>query len=143
MAIEKPLLHAVVMCDYVHMDKSTRKFSLLGTFTGIQISTKFPAIYQPVGVFVMVSHWTSDQSLRFRVVYNLLEVVAESREIKVKKHPPSATVSFGLNLPPLPLPLPGHYAIQVLVDKEILHQFIFDAELVQQQGQQPAEEETP
>jgi len=122
---EKPLLHAVVMCDYVHLDPGTGKWSLLGTFTNVNVRTGFPAQHGPVGIFISVSHWTSDLDLILQIVRESTQLIGRLPPIRVPKQEPGRTLVFGLNLPPIPLPAPGRYAIQVLAGDEIFHEFAF------------------
>jgi hypothetical protein len=123
---EKPLIHALVLCDHVHRDKSTGKHTLIGTFNGISVKNDFPIKYGPVAIYMALSHWVHEQELGIQIVHNSINIVGKLPKIKIPKQGPNDRCEFGLNLPPLPLPEPGRYEIQILVDAEILHVFSFD-----------------
>lgn len=50
----RPQLLSFLICDNVHVDPATRKYTLLGLFTGIQVM-QFPATHGRMFIFISLS----------------------------------------------------------------------------------------
>ena len=126
---EKPMIHSVVLCDFVHRD-GLGKCYLMGTFNKVH-AKEFPAEHSPIAIYISLSHWVYDQTLEVRLVQDSVNVIASLPPLLIPKHDALQGVELGLNLPPVVIPSEGRYEFHVLVEREILHILPFSAVLRQ------------
>ena len=85
-----------------------------------------------MGLYVAMSHWVNEQEFSLQLVRESTDVVFKMPSIKIPKKEPFEKVEVGINLQSIPLVQPGRYSIEVMVNKEILHEFVFRAGLAPQ-----------
>lgn len=112
-----PILQALVPADHIYRDQQTGKYVIAGTFHQVNLAS-FPAtLGRSVGVFVALRGIDGEAALEFELVGpDAEESLLRSHNLRVTSPDPERTVEFAVELPPLPLPVPGRYALRVGVD---------------------------
>jgi hypothetical protein len=112
---EDPVVNAMLMCDHVHRDRSTGKYTLLGLFDAVR-PTGYPGAITGVGVYLKLTN--------MRGAYNLsLAWVRGDSEAELARVPtppvirvtdPLARVEVPIHVStPLPVPEPGRYLLRL------------------------------
>jgi hypothetical protein len=119
---EDPKVCAMLLCDHVHRDPATGKFSLLGVFHQIHVKAPFPATHGPFGIYVNLTNMNGSYSFLVRCTNMRSEdVIGETRTDKpLVIKDPLARVEFGFAIPGLPLPEAGAYAFQLFANDRLL-----------------------
>lgn len=110
----KPALQAILLCDHLYLDKATGKFVIAGTFTRISAAA-FPALHPLCFLYARLVDWQGKGALRARLV----DLTDQSQLGEVGPIPAEISdrltgAEIGIQLPPLPLPHSGAYAIELL-----------------------------
>lgn len=116
-----PKLHALLLSDHIYRDEGSGKYVIAGTFHHVNVGAFPTTLAKSVGVFVCVSGFEGD------VDVNLDFVDAESGEALIRSHSlgfrcddPTLPVEFAVEIPPLPLPRPGRYAMRLAANGTVL-----------------------
>lgn len=119
----KPQVLALVICDDVIEDSTTRKKSLFGLFDGIG-ARRFPVIHPSMAVFVtMVGQ--GNVPLRLELVH-AEDITEENGPLLRIEQPefefrdPNAVVDFVFKLKGVRFPRPGVYLFRVLAGNHLL-----------------------
>jgi len=109
-----PTVQALLVCDHLYQDQSTRKMVIAGTFTRIT-ARSYPAQHVTWFVYARLVDFQGEAKIRLRVVDLQDESVVGTLgpmtfriEDRVNGH------EFGVKMPPLPLPHTGAYAVDLL-----------------------------
>ncbi|MBI4227083.1 MAG: hypothetical protein HY600_02275 [Candidatus Omnitrophica bacterium] len=130
-----PHLNAIVLCDHVHLDTATGKYTILGTFDSIG-TRQFPATHPVAMLFVNFSDAQGAYHPRFELIYLDEDVVIGS-------HTPANPMVVGDRLGSCNITAvlegmvfekPGRYAIQVYVNDKFLGDKPFSVIQVSQGG---------
>lgn len=109
-----PLVRAMVLCDHLYRDQGTGKFVIAGTFTSIA-SPKFPLVHQTCFLYANLTDFSGPAAVIFRLV-DLADgsTVGESGTVKFTVQDRLKPFELPVRLPPLVLPHPGFYSIDLL-----------------------------
>jgi hypothetical protein len=120
--VSKPVLQAILLADYVYTDQLTQKKVIAGTFNQIQFS-EFPASVS-VCVYAAITNLQGDFTVTFRYsdldTNEALLTLAGSSTIRSDDR--LAVFEFVCYVPQMPAPHPGLYAMELLVDGELVGQ---------------------
>lgn len=119
----EPYCLAMVLCDAVHRDVGSGKFTLLGTFSVVQAVT-FPASFR-FTIYLAVTDGANDVDIRLRVVDagqdfdDQSEPVWETKTTSLNFPNPLAVIEgvFGVELE---LPRPGMYHCEAFANDDLL-----------------------
>lgn len=122
-------LHAMLLADHVYRDEGSGKYVIAGTFHRLNVA-RFPTtLAKTVGVFVSVSGCEGDVDLDMDFVDGQTgDVLLSSRSLAFHCDDPTLPVDFALELPPLPLPRPGRYALRLAANGTLLGEIPVTAE---------------
>jgi hypothetical protein len=118
----KPIIPAMVICDYYYRDSHTGKSILSGTFSSIN-SPSFPSKHGNCAVYVALTDVAADGTaqLIFRKEGGSFSMELPPWEVKKPDHR-RAVVEIGGNINGLPLPEEGNYEFVLLWNgMEIAH----------------------
>ena len=122
----EPYCLAMVLCDSVHRDAATGKFTLLGTFS-ILFAQEFPTLAQ-FSVYFAVTDGIGTMPIRLRIVdaeFGITESEEQAPDIviemeqEVKFDDPLAVNEIAMGLQ-VPIPKPGLYHCELLVNGVVL-----------------------
>jgi hypothetical protein len=111
---QAPIALALLVCDTISLDPTSKKTSLLGCFSGIA-SAVFPAVMPRLLVYLELTDGHGEVSL----VLKLARVTADSLEAEIVFRAettvlfsdPRAVMQFDLALQPVVFPQPGEYRL--------------------------------
>ncbi len=115
MAPQDPVVNAMLMCDHVHRDRSTGKYTLLGLFDAVRLSN-YPATLMRVGIYLKLTNMRGAYELVLAWVLGATE--AELARVPtlpaIRVSDPLARVEVPIHVSvPLPLPAPGRYLLRL------------------------------
>ena len=115
--MSSPTLQALIPADHIYRDEHSGKYVIAGTFHQVNLGS-FPAtLGRSVGVFVALRGIEGEAALEFELLGpDRAEPLLRSHNMRVASTDPERTVEFAVELPPLPLPVPGRYALRVGLD---------------------------
>jgi len=117
----RPQLQALMLADHIYVDAATGKKIIAGAFNRLS-SKEFPST-AGVSKYTLISltdvHGTVSLILRF-VDLSTGDTLLEMQGLEVHADNPLDTVEMILEIPPLPLPHPGTYALEVYSDNEMI-----------------------
>ncbi len=133
----KPEMLALLICESVIEDSLSKNKTIVSTFNKI-IYKAYPARHDRLAAFLSMTGGHGDYELKMRIVHAdaapgedmLLEVGGQ-----VVFANPLAVVELTLDLRGLTIPRPGVYAIQVVIDGDVVKQRRFEASLIDAGGQ--------
>jgi len=133
----KPDVLALLICEGVIEDSRSKNKTIVNTFNRIS-SKAYPAQHDRLATFLSMTGGHGDYDLKIRVVHadaapgedTLLEAGGQ-----VTFGDPFAVVELTLDLRGLAVPKPGNYAIQVVIDGDVVKQRRFAAVLLESGGQ--------
>jgi hypothetical protein len=121
--IVKPILQALLLADYVYTDLMTQKKVIAGTFNQMQFP-QFPAQFPGMPwVYAALTNMQGNFMVTLR--YSDLdsnEALLESAPLPNQSDDRLTLVELVLQLPTLPAPHAGVYAMELLVDSELIGQ---------------------
>jgi hypothetical protein len=127
----KPIIPAMVICDYYYRDSHTGKSILAGTFSSIN-SPSFPSKHGNCAVYVALTDVAADGTaqLIFRKEGGSFSMELPPWEVK-KPDNRRAVVEIGGNINGLPLPEEGNYEFVLLWNGlEIAHRRLSAVKIV-------------
>jgi hypothetical protein len=127
----KPIIPAMVICDYYYRDSHTGKSILAGTFSSIN-SPSFPSKHGNCAVYVALTDVAADGTaqLIFRKEGGSFSMELPPWEVK-KPDNRRAVVEIGGNINGLPLPEEGNYEFVLLWNGlEIAHRRLSAVKMV-------------
>lgn len=132
----RPHLNAIVLCDHVHLDPTTSKYTLLGTFDRI-FSRQFPAVCPSAALFVNFSDAQGEYRLR-------IEVISLDQNVVIAEHTmePAVVVADRLEAANVVIVLQGmtfqeagKYAVRLYANDQFLGEKPFHVQLVPTVGE--------
>lgn len=107
-------LQALLLADHVYRDEDTGKHVIAGTFHQIDVGAVPATMSQSIGAFVSLLGVDGPTGIDVRFIErDSGEVLLGPRTLEVAGTDPQLPVEFAVQLPPLPLPRSGRYAVQV------------------------------
>jgi len=123
MPSEDPVVNAMLMCDHVHRDRSTGKYTLLGLFDAVR-PTGYPGSITKVGVYLKLTNMRGAHNLALAWVRG----DSESELVRIPTLPvvrvtdPLARVEIPIHVSkPLPIPEPGRYLRRLSANGRHVH----------------------
>jgi len=127
-----PTVVAMLVCDQIINEEGTNKKSLIGVFDNF-FSLTFPGVLPRLAVYVKMADAGGDYFFKLRIVKLKDEALIAEVGIQARFHDITQYGELALNLPPMPIPEPGKYEIQLYSGDEYLHRITINAVL----GQMP------
>jgi hypothetical protein len=119
--IPRPVVQALLLADHVYADALTQKKIIAGTFNQLA-SPAFPAQFpQPVWAYVALTGVRGRHAVVLRYSdFDSDEALIESAPIPLEGDDPRRLNELVIQVPRLPMPHPGTYTMELLVDGEML-----------------------
>jgi hypothetical protein len=115
-----PVVLAMVLCDAIHQDPATRKCTLLGTFSTINVR-KFPATHRQLAVHVALTDGRGKTRIRLRLILSDdSETEVFSREGTIEFADPRVVAELNFTINNIAFQSPGEYRLQVYGNDELL-----------------------
>lgn len=115
-----PHVQAIVLCDHIYRDDETGKCVIAGTFNRVYLNS-FPGEYQPASIYLNLSDFHGNHSIRFRFLrlsdHSLLE---ESPPFELVHEDRREHHECIFDLPPLEFPEEGRYTLEILYDDDTI-----------------------
>ena len=110
----KPVLQALLLADHVYVDHATGKRIIVGVFDFLK-TPEFPTQFQRTTfAYCAFTGIRGKIDVIFRYVdLESNEVLMETIPIEVRAEDPITTSDLVTEIPPLPMPHPGVYALEV------------------------------
>ncbi len=130
----KPVLHAMLLADYVYQDRESGKKIIAGVFDRVAVRKRRPPDEPPPAqvpmndvrqagspyAYISLREVRGRIPLEFRLVsLDSNEVLFRAARMEVVCDDPLKTVELVLPVPPLPR-TPGHYALELLYENELI-----------------------
>ena len=116
----KPFVNALLLADYVHVDRMSGKCTIVGTFDQV-IVKEFPGIHGGAYIYVNLSDFKGTHEFSFRFLRDSDgQQIAQSAPIPIQQPDKLKHHEIALNLPPLTFTHAGTYALEILWDGEWL-----------------------
>jgi len=115
-----PVVLAMVLCDAIHQDPATRKCTLLGTFSAINVR-KFPATHRQLAVHVALTEGRGKTRIRLRLIHSdNTETEVFSREGTIEFADPRVVAELNFTINNIVFESSGEYRLQVFGNDELL-----------------------
>lgn len=115
-----PHVQAIVLCDHIYRDDETGKCVIAGTFNRVFLN-EFPGEYQPASIYLNLSDFNGQHTLRFRFIrLNDQHVLEESPGFALVHEDRREHHECIFDLPPLQFPAPGRFTLEILYDDEVI-----------------------
>ncbi|MDR0307294.1 MAG: hypothetical protein LBI42_10720 [Chitinispirillales bacterium] len=140
----KPIVLAMVICDYYYRDAHTGKSILSGTFSSIN-SASFPTKHGNCAIYIALTDVAanSEAQLVFRQEMGSFSMSLPPWSVQSPENR-RAVVEIGGNINGLPLPEEGEYEFVLLWNgMEIAHRRLRASKMGDEQNQPPPEDEEP
>jgi len=119
MAVDKPTLLALLVCDSIIVDEISKKKTLVGVFTNIN-STKFPCVHQSMALYISLTNAEGNHALIIRLKQIETEALIGELQVNATFFDKTKVTDFGFNVPPIKLPDPGRYEFQLWDNGDLL-----------------------
>jgi hypothetical protein len=113
-------VQALVLADHIYRDGATGKHVVAGTFHQIAMPELPATLPLSVGVFIVLSGLEGDTELGLQFVEPDGDVLLDLQGIELSVGDEIESIELGLEVPPLPLPRAGRYAMRVTLDGAVL-----------------------
>jgi hypothetical protein len=115
----KPELKAILLCDQVVADHTTKKLTIVGLFTHVKMPS-FPDSHGPVCIFIRLANGDGSCELRLRLTHvptgnQLGEAVVPALLTNHRQ-----VADFAITLPMVTIDAPGEHEFRVEVDHEFV-----------------------
>jgi hypothetical protein len=111
---------SMVVCDYVWWDSSTKKYTLLGTFTRLRGET-FPMQQHNFGIYLALTDGHGPTELRLQLIdVNLERDPVFETSGCVNFEDPRMVVQVGFNIGDISYPAAGEYRLQLFANTDDL-----------------------
>lgn len=124
-----PMVLAAIVCDAIHQDPSTKKCTLLGTFSTITVR-QFPAIHRQLAIHIALTNGHGHCRIRLVIASpdeNAQPLFNKEGTIEFRDPRMVAELNFGINN--LRFEKPGEHRIQIYGNDELLMErrlYVFD-----------------
>jgi hypothetical protein len=115
--IPPPVSPGLYLCDYVIVEETTRKVSLIGCFIELEFD-EFPALADPFSVYSTLTDGFGECHIRLVVGQPHKDEIIYEREIVVSFPDKLMELDLNFRLPDCEFPEPGLYEFTLLVDNE-------------------------
>jgi hypothetical protein len=107
-------VQALLLADHIYRDHGSGKFVIAGTFHQLSVGS-FPASFgRFAGVFVSLSNVIGKKVITLHFVdATTNEVLLDTRPLEIFGNDPHLPIEFAVEVPPLPLPRPGMFWLQL------------------------------
>ena len=119
MAVDKPTLLALLFCDSIIVDETSKKKTLVGVFTHIN-TPGFPCVHASMSVYISLRNAEGDHELTMKLIHMETDALIGEVQIKVNFIDKTKPSDLGLNLPPTNLPESGRYEFQLWDNGDLL-----------------------
>ena len=120
--ILKPIIQAFVVCDTVIIDSLTGKKSIIGAFTHLWAQT-FPCQHPQMGVYFCLTDAQGTYEFSIQLVYlDKDQIVGNATLSQIEIKDRLEIHDFGLNIPSILFPGPGHYEFRLYADGQFITQ---------------------
>jgi hypothetical protein len=110
-------LNALLLADQIYQDRESGKYVVAGIFHQINVPGFPTTLERSVGLFVSLTGVSNDANVELTFVDPADgTVLMRNRSLRVTWDDAETPVEFALEIPPLPLPHPGRYRLQLAVD---------------------------
>ncbi|MBW3542125.1 MAG: hypothetical protein KY476_17785 [Planctomycetes bacterium] len=146
----KPVLQALLVADHVYTDRASGKCIVAGTFNRYWLSKPAAArssderrqlradevsrIGSPYA-YVSLTDVQGQVDLEFRYVSLKDHQILFTGKLQIESNDPLQTFELTIPLPPIPIPHPGVFALELLWDNEILGSHRITAEFKEEVGE--------
>jgi len=116
----RPVVQALLLADHVYIDRESGKTIIAGTFDQIW-ATEFPTVFgRATWAFVSLTDLRGPAEVVLRYV-DLADgsVLLTTNPIPVSTEDPLKSAQIRLEIPPLPMPHPGAYALELMVGGQL------------------------
>lgn len=115
-----PVLQALVLADHIYTEESGKRI-ICGTFSQIWCA-QFPAMLnRPTWAYILLAEVRAHPVLQLRFVkFNDNRILMKSARIGIRAKSPLVPVDIAIEIPPFPLPSPGAYGVECLVDDTLI-----------------------
>jgi hypothetical protein len=111
----------MLLADHVYRDEGSGKYVIAGTFHRLNVAGFPTTLAKTVGVFVSLSGCDGDIDLDMDFIDGQTgDVLLSSQSLAFHCNDPTLPVDFALELPPLPLPRSGRYALRLAANGTVL-----------------------
>lgn len=120
-AINIPKMQALILADQIYVDEETKKKVIAGTFSSLW-SSQFPTQYQGMTkAYVSLTNCRGVTKLSLRWVdLKHDSVLMRSPTVSFESKDPLQTIDFIMDIPPFPMPYPGHFAFELYCNDQRL-----------------------
>jgi hypothetical protein len=120
--ILKPSIQAFLVCDQVIEDSLTKKKSLIGLFTHLQVAN-FPFQHQQMGLYFCLTDAEGTYHFAIDLIYlNEEQLVCRASLPNIMIGDRLQISDFGINIPALIFPAPGRYEFRLKMDGHLIAQ---------------------
>lgn len=119
MANEKPIGIALIVCDQIVVDDSTKKRSLFGLFNSVN-APEFPMTLVHLCVFASVTNINGNVRLELRCTNETLSDPILAVPCNASANNPCDTLDLGFEFDNFTFPRPGLYCFELHWDGEII-----------------------
>ena len=120
MAIDRPSLQALLVCEMVIEDITTRNKSIIGTFTHI-LAPGFPCIRPQMGVYFCITDAEGAYEFRLDLVHiTTNQIVGRATISGVTINDRLAISDFGVMLSPVQFPAQGRYEFRLYANNAFI-----------------------
>lgn len=115
-----PVLQALVLADHIYTDESGKRI-ICGTFSQIrcgQFPTKFN---RPTWAYILLAEVIGRPVLQLRfVMLKNNRILMQSPKMTIGASSPLISLDIAIEIPNLPLPSPGIYGVECVVDDALI-----------------------
>ena len=128
--IVKPSIQAFLVSDQVIEDSVTRKKSLIGLFTHLQV-VSFPFQHQQMGLYFCLTDAEGAYQFDIELIYlNTEQLVCRATLPRIVIGDRLQISDFGINIPSLIFPAPGRYEFRLRMEGHLIAQKDFNVMLL-------------
>ena len=138
----KPIIQALLLADNVYSDAETGKRVIAGVFDSVTLPEIPGHFLKVTSLYVSLTELRGEVEVMLRYVdLDSNEVLMENGPTRLQCDDPLASVDLTVQVPPLPVPHEGVFALEVHAGNELIGMLRITAALVQQAQEGEGEEE--
>jgi hypothetical protein len=133
MTPEDPVVNAMLSCNSVHRDPTTKQDTLLGVFDTIRLSS-YPAEFRAFAVYLNFTNLNGVYSVELAWLRGDTEeeLARLSRPQVLAARDPLTRVELSLRIPPgLPLPASGRYILRLYMNRRFIQDLAIMVERIE------------
>ena len=115
-----PVLQALVLADHIYTDESGKRI-ICGTFSRVWCG-QFPTVFsRPTWAYILLAEVIGRPVLQLRfVMLNNNRILMQSPKLTIGASSPLVSLDIAIEIPNLPLPSPGTYGVECVVDDALI-----------------------